>query len=88
MMYKLYNHLINFYDDIKKDSDFDPDLNKHKNKLDEKYQDFNIDKDNITKEVVKNILIDIFQNHKDKIIEQFVEFNKYISNSENDKLNF
>ena len=89
-MYKLYNHLINFYDEIKKDNDFDSDLNKHKSKLEEKYQDFNINKDNITKEVVKNILIDIFQHHKDKIIEQFIEFNKYISKSDNDndKLNF
>ena len=89
-MYKLYNHLTNFYDEIKKDNDFDSDLNKHKNKLDEKYQEFSINKDDITKEVVKNILIDIFQHHKDKIIEQFIEFNKYISKSDdnNNKLNF
>ena len=89
-MYKLYNHLTNFYDEIKKDNDFDSDLNKHKNKLDEKYQEFSINKDDITKEVVKNILIDIFQHHKDKIIEQFIEFNKYISkyDDNNNKLNF
>lgn len=88
-MYKLYNHLTNFYDEIKKDNDFDSDLNKHKNKLDEKYQEFSINKDDITKEVVKNILIDIFQHHKDKIIEQFIEFNKYISKyDDNNKLNF
>ena len=85
MMYKLYNHLNTFYNEIKNNNYINCDLDKHKDTLEEKYNNFNQNKDNITKEVVKNILIDIFHNNKEKIIKQFLEFNKYLSEEENKK---
>lgn len=88
-MYKLYNHLLKFYNDIKNDEDnlVNKDLKKHKDNIQEKYNDFN--KNNITKELVKNILIDIFHNKKEEIIEKFMEFNKFLSiDEENNKIGF
>ena len=86
MMCKLYNHLQTFYDEIKNNNYINCDLNKHKDTLEEKYIDFN--KDNITKEVVKNILVDIFHNNKEKIIKQFLEFNKYLTTDDKNKVGF
>ena len=88
-MYKLYNHLLKFYNDIKNDEDnlVNKDLKKHKDNIQEKYNDFN--KNKITKELVKNILIDIFHNKKEEIIEKFMEFNKFLSiDEENNKIGF
>lgn len=76
-MYKLYNHLLKFYTDIKGENLANKDLKEHKNNLKEKYDDFN--NNNITKEIVKNILLDIFHNKKDEVLEKFSEFNKYLS---------
>ena len=86
MMCKLYNHLQTFYDEIKNNNYINCDLNKHKDTLEEKYINFN--KDNITKEVVKNILVDIFHNNKEKIIKQFLEFNKYLTSDDKNKVGF
>ena len=77
IIYKLYSHLINFYDEIK-NNDFIKDLDIHKDKIEEKYTDFNNCQSKNIKNYVKNILIDIFDKHKDKITEQFIEFDKYI----------
>ena len=77
IIYKLYSHLINFYDEIK-NNDFIKDLDIHKDKIEEKYTDFNNSQSKNIKNYVKNILIDIFDKHKDKITEQFIEFDKYI----------
>ena len=86
-MYKLYNHLLKFYTDIKEEDIANKDLNKHKNNLKEKYDDFN--NNNITKEIVKNILLDIFHNKKDEVLEKFSEFNKYLSiDQEKNKIGF
>ena len=88
-MYKLYNHLLKFYSDIKDDDDnlVNKDLKKHKDNIQEKYNDFN--KSKITKELVKNILIDIFHTKKEEIIEKFMEFNKFLSiDEENNKIGF
>lgn len=86
MMCKLYNHLQTFYDEIKNNNYINCDLNKHKDTLEEKYIDFN--KDDITKNVVKNILVDIFHNNKEKIIKQFLEFNKYLTADDKNKVGF
>tara|TARA_Y200000002_G_scaffold285286_1_gene239284 strand:+ start:1263 stop:2204 length:942 start_codon:yes stop_codon:yes gene_type:complete len=86
-MYKLYNHLLKFYTDIKNENIINNDLNKHKNNLKEKYDDFN--NNNITKEIVKNILLDIFHNKKEEVLEKFSEFNKYLSiDQEKSKIGF
>jgi hypothetical protein len=86
-MYKLYNHLLKFYTDIKGDNLINKDLKEHKENLKEKYDDFN--NNNITKEIVKNILLDIFHNKKEEVLEKFSEFNKYLSIDENtNKLGF
>ena len=86
-MYKLYNHLLKFYSEIKEEDLMNKDLNKHKYNLKEKYDDFN--NNNMTKEIVKNILLDIFHNKKEEVLEKFSEFNKYLSiNGENNKIGF
>ena len=86
-MYKLYNHLLRFYTDIKGDNLINKDLKEHKNNLKEKYDDFN--NNNMTKEIVKNILLDIFHNKKEEVLEKFSEFNKYLSIDEStNKLGF
>jgi hypothetical protein len=77
IIYKLYSHLIEFYDEIK-NNDFIKDLDIHKDKIEEKYTDFNNSQSKNIKHYVKNILIDIFDKHKDKITEQFIEFDKFI----------
>jgi hypothetical protein len=77
IIYKLYTHLISFYEDIK-NNDFIKDLDIHKDKIEEKYTDFNNQHNKNIKTYVKNILIDIFDKYKDKITEQFIEFEKYI----------
>jgi len=86
-MYKLYNHLLKFYTDIKEENIAGNDLKKHKNNLKEKYDDFN--NNNITKEIVKNILLDIFHNKKEEVLEKFSEFNRYLSiDQEKNKIGF
>ena len=80
-MYKLYNHLLKYYTHIKGDNLINKDLKEHKDNLKEKYDDFN--NNNITKEIVKNILLDIFHNKKEEVLEKFSEFNKYLSIDEN-----
>jgi hypothetical protein len=88
MIYKLYNHLNTFYNEIKNNDYINCDLDKHKDTLEEKYNDFNENKHHITKEVVKNILVDIFHNNKENIIKQFVEFNKFLSEEEKQKIGY
>lgn len=88
MMYKLYDHLNTFYNEIKNNDYINCDLDKHKDTLEEKYNDFNGNKNHITKEVVKNILVDIFHNNKENIIKQFVEFNKFLSEEEKQKIGY
>ena len=82
IIYKLYSHLNNFYDDIKNNDFILSELDIHKDAIEKKYNDFNDNKNNNIKNYVKNILIDIFEKYKDKIIEQFLEFDKYISTNE------
>jgi hypothetical protein len=86
IIYKLYSHLNNFYEDIKNNDFILSELDIHKDTIEQKYNDFNDTKDNNIKNYVKNILIDIFEKYKDKIIEQFLEFDKYIST--NDQIGF
>ena len=86
VIYKLYNHLNKFYDEIKVNNFITSDLNLHKNTIEQKYNDFNNDKNSNVKNYVKNILIDIFEKYEDKIIENFLEFDKYIS--PNDKIGY
>jgi len=88
MMYKLYDHLNTFYNEIKNNDYINCDLDKHKDTLEEKYNDFNKNKNHITKEVVKNILVDIFHNNKENIIKQFLEFNKFLSEEEKQKIGY
>jgi len=84
IIYKLYSHLIEFYEDIK-NNDFIKDLDLHKDKIEKKYTDFNNNNHNKNiKKYVKNILIDIFDKYKDKISEQFIEFDKYILSKKED----
>lgn len=88
-MYKLYNHLLKFYQEIKNDNKNLPnsDLKKHKQHIEDKYEHFN--KNDFTKELVKNILCDIFHNKKDEIIQKFNDFNKYLSiDNTNNKIGF
>ena len=44
MMYKLYNHLNTFYNEIKYNTYINCDLDKHKDTLEEKYNNFNQNK--------------------------------------------
>jgi len=83
IIYKLYSHLIEFYDEIK-NNDFIKDLDIHKDKIEKKYTDFNNNSNRNIKKYVKNILIDIFDKYKDKISEQFLEFDKYILTQKED----
>jgi hypothetical protein len=77
IMYKQYNHLNNFYDDIKNNKYTISQLDEHKTKIDEKYNNFSNEKDSNVKNYVKNILIDVFDKQHDNIIEKFLEFDKY-----------
>jgi hypothetical protein len=90
-MYKLYNHLLKFYQEIKNENENKnlphSDLKKHKQHIEDKYEHFS--KNDFTKELVKNILCDIFYNKKDEIIKKFNDFNKYLSiDNSNNKIGF
>ena len=74
-MCKIYNHLIDFYDDIKNKGYSALDLESHKELVDQKFEEFNSDKNTKTKDYVKNILVDIFDKNKEKVIERFIKFN-------------
>jgi hypothetical protein len=74
-MCKIYNHLIDFYDDIKNKGYIVNDLDTHKELVDQKFEEFNSDKNTKTKDYVKNILVDIFDKNKEKVIERFIKFN-------------
>lgn len=75
-MLKIYNHLIEFYDDIKdKENNILNALEPQKNIVIKKYQEYDENKDKKTKEIVKNIMIDIFDENKDKVIQRFIQFN-------------
>ena len=82
VIYKLYSHLNKFYDEIKINNFITSDLNLHKNTIEQKYNDFNNDKNSNVKNYVKNILIDIFEKYEEKIIENFLEFDKFVSTNE------
>jgi len=74
-MLKIYNHLIEFYDEIKdKSNNILPALDPQKNMIIKKYQEYDQNKDKKTKEIVKNIMIDIFDENKDRVIERFIQF--------------
>lgn len=94
-MCKIYNHLIDFYDDIKNKGYSVSELDSHKELVDQKFEEFNSDKTTKTKDYVKNILVDVFDKNKEKVIERFIKFNsenviddqhkvKKISNNEYD----
>jgi hypothetical protein len=74
-MCKIYNHLIDFYDDIKNKGYSVSELDSHKELVDQKFEEFNSDKNTKTKDYVKNILVDIFDKNKEKVIERFIKFN-------------
>ena len=83
-MCKIYNHLIDFYDDIKNKGYSVSELDSHKELVNQKFEEFNSDKNTKTKDYVKNILVDIFDKNKEKVIERFIKFNSDNSkNSEN-----
>ena len=74
-MLKIYNHLIEFYDEIKdKSNNILPALDPQKNMIIKKYEEYDQNKDKKTKEIVKNIMIDIFDENKDRVIERFIQF--------------
>ena len=73
-MFKIYNHLLDFYDDIKNKGYKLSELDAQKEIVEKKFEEFNNDKNKKTKECVKNILVDIFDKNKDKVIERFVQF--------------
>ena len=79
IIYKLYNNLNNFYKDIESNEFIISELNSHKDIIEQKYNDFNDEKNNNTKEYVKNILINIFDKYKEKIIKNFLEFDNFIN---------
>jgi hypothetical protein len=74
-MNKIYNHLIDFYDEMKDKGYTLTELDSHKELIEKKFEEFNCNKDKKTKEYVKNILFDIFDKNKDKVIERFIQFN-------------
>jgi hypothetical protein len=80
-MLKIYNHLIEFYDEMIDKGYVLSELNSHKKLVEEKYEEFNTDKNKKTKDIVKNILVDIFDKNKDKVIERFIEYNMNEQNS-------
>ena len=73
-MHKIYNHLIGFYDEMKGKGYILSELDSHKEVIEKKFEEFNCNKDKKTKEYVKNILFDIFDKNKEKVIERFIEF--------------
>jgi len=70
-MYKIYNHLLDFYTEMKNKKYNYSNLNEQKKNIEKKYEDY---KNETTKGFVKNILIDIFDKNKDKVIERFLQF--------------
>jgi hypothetical protein len=74
-MCKIYNHLIDFYDDIKNKGYSVSELDSHKELVNQKFEEFNSDKTAKTKDYVKNILVDVFDKNKEKVIERFIKFN-------------
>jgi hypothetical protein len=74
-MCKIYNHLIDFYDDIKNKGYSVSELDSHKELVNQKFEEFNSNKNTKTKDYVKNILVDIFDKNKEKVIERFIKFN-------------
>jgi hypothetical protein len=73
-MEKLYNHLTDFYNEMKGKGYMLSELKYHKEIVDKKYETY--DKDKNTKDIVKNIFIDIFDKTKDKVIEKFFNYDK------------
>ena len=86
-MVKIYNHLISFYDEIKCKGYTLSELDSHKELIEKKFQDFNKDKDKNTKDLVKNILVDIFDKNKDKAVERFIQFSNEIINKVDNEVN-
>lgn len=84
-MNKLYNHLLEFYDEVNKNKYNLPDLERHKKIIDQKYDDYKKDKNEQTKDIVKNILTDIFDKNKDNVIERF---NLYIEQNQENKIGY
>ena len=82
-MNKIYNHLIDFYDEMKDKGYTLTELDSHKELIEKKFEEFNCNKDKKTKEYVKNILFDIFDKNKDKVIERFIQFNAKDQNDSN-----
>lgn len=85
-MSKIYNHLIDFYDEMKDKGYTLTELDSHKEVIEKKFEEFNCNKDKKTKEYVKNILFDIFDKNKDRVIERFIQFNSKDQNDDSDKL--
>lgn len=86
-MVKIYNHLISFYNEMKCKGYTLSELDSHKELIEKKFQDFNKDKDKNTKDLVKNILVDIFDKNKDKAIERFIQFSNEIINKVDNEVN-
>ena len=72
-MYKIYDHLTDFWNEISNENNITNALEPHKKIIDKKYKNFEEDKDKKTKEFVKNVMVDIFDKNKDKVIERFIE---------------
>lgn len=73
-MLKIYNHLLDFYNDIKDKGYVLSELDTQKDIVEKKFEEYSNNKNNMTKECVKNILVDIFDKNKDKVIERFIKF--------------
>jgi hypothetical protein len=86
-MVKIYNHLIDFYDEMKCKGYTLSELDSHKELIEKRFADFNKDKDKNTKDLVKNILVDIFDKNKDKAIERFIHFSNEITNKVENEVN-
>ena len=74
-MYKIYNHLMDFYNEMLEKNYNYSDLQIQRNNIEKKKDDYNKNKN--TKENVKNILIQMFDKNKDKVIDRFLELEKY-----------
>jgi hypothetical protein len=73
-MEKLYYHLTDFYNEMKGKGYMLSELKYHKEIVDKKYETYDKDKD--TKDMVKNIFIDIFDKTKEKVIDKFFSDDK------------
>ena len=87
-MYKIYEHLINFYNEVKEDGYILSELDIHKKVIETKYEDYINNKK--TQDIVKDILVDIFDKNKDKVIERFIQFNvnDNIGDKDNNKVGY